>query len=658
MLLRDRRIALMIVAVLFCLFAMAGASPVRGDTVVNRCDTDNAGVAGDLRTALAAGGRVTFNCPAGTVIPMTMTHFLRTSTTIDGGGLITLDARGTVSMFSMSDPASVLTLRGLTLRRGRSIPGSVPIPSPGGAYGGVVSGRGIVEVMNSTIQDTANAIWMVDGAAKVTDSEFADGAGTAISAPTIELVRTKVHGTVIHPVSNSGGTVSIRDSQFTGGNTSTFDKCRLSITGSKFLSSISTAVISGCDTEISGGEFSNNHGQNGGALFLTKSAAGLRINGVKFAGNVADRAGGAIAFEPTTGPERVISLADVVFENNRAIDGGAVHLGGFIENNLKLVGRALIFSKNQAKNTGGAIAGTNAQVTLARALFTGNSAGNWGGAISILTYAQRPSVIANSIFNGNTSPRGSALLGSNTQFLNVTIANSQGGPALSPFWPAPEPWRIISFHNVAFSGNTAAVCDPNGGNHLNNPLFRDDGHNVQFPAGGCPADIPVADPKFDSMFIPAMGGAANGKGDLTTCTAAPVNGVDLFGRHRPQGKNCSIGAVEGDIEDAVVHANPQFHDPPKLPPNTCPCDSDASTANAPPTTPAPPSIVAVPPVTPPATLTQPSTSPTKDMDDAKGTSSTPDTKDTNDTKGTHPSIAPPSSPPHVPLPPHLPPHHP
>src|SRR5260370_20563386 len=47
-------------------------------------------------------------------------------------------------------------------------------------------------------------------------------------------------------------------------------------------------------------------------------------------------------------------------------------------------------------------------------------------------------------------------------------------------------------------------------------------------------------------------GPATGGADLGACTTAPVNGVDVYGQRRPQGKGCTIGAVEGDIEDLLT----------------------------------------------------------------------------------------------------------
>ena len=121
------------------LAALLLPSNASADAVVTLCSADNEPMAGmDLRRAIAAGGHITFNCPAGTTIPVSMTHTVSVDTQIDGGGSITLDARGTMSMFMMSNAPTVLTLNGLTLRRGiplmspslRSLPCSTPSRIP------------------------------------------------------------------------------------------------------------------------------------------------------------------------------------------------------------------------------------------------------------------------------------------------------------------------------------------------------------------------------------------------------------------------------------------------------------------------------------------------------------------------------------------------
>ncbi len=593
----DRKIAALLAATLL----LSGTASA--DAVVTLCSADNEPVAGmDFRRAMAAGGHITFSCPAGTTIPITMTYAVSVNTQIDGGGTITLDARGTMSMFMMSNADTVLTINGLTLRRGIPLPAAI-----GGVIrpAGIVSGSGAVAINNSTVADSNSAINLTAGQITATNTDFSNGQGIAIHAPNISLTGCKIHGPSVNPMSSPGGIVTINSSQITASGWSTFDSCRLNIISSQFSSSTSTAVVSSCDTVISSSQFTGNHGSNGGALFLSKTAPGLQISGSVFSGNTADLQGGAIAFEPSTTAGRVLQFADVQFIGNHAQDGGAIHLGAFLENSNALQGRALIFANNVASNTGGAIAGTNSQVTLSRALFTANVAAKSGGAIEVSSFAPRNNVIANTVFTGNTSVGGSVMHGSAVLFTNVTIAGNQGGPAISPFWPTadlnnPEPWRLVNFHNTAFANNAAGGCD----NNVWKSILHDSGQNLQFPAAGCPATIPVADPGFDSLFTPLWGGPAVGSGDLTACLASPVNGVDLYGRHRPQGSSCSIGAVEGDLQDPVLQLNPKYGNIPKSAPSTCQCTSPSPLPPNPAQT---PSVTPIDPTYPPGSTT---TSPT------------------------------------------------
>ncbi len=585
-----------------CLALLAAFLPaaLHADAVINLCTADNEPVAGvDLSRAIAAGGRVTFSCPAGSVIIITAPHAISRNTQIDGSGSVTLDARGATAMFSLGAGSLSLTLNGLTMRGG--------IPKAG-VPGGVASGQGTLVVNNSTITGNTAPINLSGGEAVITATNFVNDVGPAIQAPSISLTNSKIQGVSGNPMVSSGGRVTIDHSVVSGGGGSVFDRCTLSIAGSQFMASSSSAVTSGCDTYISTSKFLNNHGANGGGLYVTKGASGLSISGSTFSGNVASAQGGAIAFEPSTVTPRSLQLSAVTFEGNAAQDGGAINLGSFLENNNKLEGRALSFSSNTASKSGGAIAGTNAQLVLARVLFVNNTAGRSGGAIESLVYGIRPSIIANSIFSGNGAPGGSALHGSSIQFINVTIANNLGGPALSSFWPSPvlanpETYRLITLHNVAFSKNAGGGCDTGPAK----ALFLDAGQNLQFPAAGCAASIPVADPAFDAMFAPAWHGPASGSGDLAACMASPVGGVDLFGRHRPQGRNCAIGAVEGDLQSAVQQNNPRLGDVPKPPPSSCPCTSGSGGGAA--SQPPPSTVTSLPQATPPSSAPGNSTQP-------------------------------------------------
>jgi len=575
---------------------------LRAEIVVTICNADSSPGAGvDLKRAIAAGGLITFNCPAGSVIPFSQLYNVTTPTQIDGGGKVTLDGSGK-QMFVVG--ASVaFSLTGLTIRNAQA-PGTI-------FDAGVITGGAVITIENCRFSDNGFAITST-GSVTVRGSSFQNSQATVIFAKNIDLTNSTLRGAAKFPViEGGGGTVAIRGSNLIGGTGSSFlPPCTLSITGSSISASTATAILSFCTTTISKSQFSSNHGLHGGALFLTANAPGLQITGSSFTSNSADADGGAISFDSTTDGDRVLTLQDVIFEGNSAPDGGAIYLGSNLENNVQVNGKAIIFSKNSAAGTGGAIAGSNAGLTLSRVLFGGNSAGKSGGAIEMTLFSPRPITVANAVFTGNSSPKGSVFHGNGIHMVNATVANSKTSAAISPFWPTansnlpPDPWRLISLLNVAFWRNAAGACESG----VFSKLFHDAGHNLQFPAAGCEPTITITDPNFDSMFIPAMGGPADGTGDLATCLMAPVSGVDLYGRHRPQGKSCAIGAVEGDIQDVVLQSNPSYGNLPPNPPN-CQCGPGANCPTPPKCYPPNPSIT---PSTTPTSQAQPPSGPTSD----------------------------------------------
>jgi predicted outer membrane repeat protein len=550
-------------ALVLLALASPWGAPAAADSVVTHCTRDDEPVTDvDLGKAIAAGGHVTFACPPNTVIAMTRRHPVPHDTWIDGGGKVTLDGANATTMFEVADPAVTLSLSHLTIRRAR--------PTQAGE-GGIVTGRARVEIALSTLIDNAMAVRLSDGTVRVTDSEIRNGTGVAITAPNVELTRVKLHGSGLQPLQANAGTVSIRDSEIAASGSSVFTNCRLRIYGTRWSSSTSSAVDTDCETTIDLSHFNGNHGANGGALRVRAGELPVTIRGGDFTDNGADGEGGAIAFE-SADFDRRIDLRNVTFRSNHAANGGAIHLGGFLQNRPVLDGRGLLFADNTASGSGGGIAGTNATLRLTRSVFVGNRAGDGGGGIDLRLFAPRNGILANSLFTRNGAPHGSAFHGSGLRFVNVTLAANESGPAVAAFWPVPslndpEPWRLMRFENSAFYRNTPASCEtpPFG------KLVFDGGANLQFPAGGCPVSIPVADPGFDPLFVPAWGGPAIAAGKLPLCLAQPVAGTDLYGRHRPQGKSCSIGAVEGDLEDVVLAKHPEWADLPKDLPSPCDC---------------------------------------------------------------------------------------
>lgn len=550
---------------LAALLVLLAASPAWADSVVTHCTRDIEPVTDvDLGIALSRGGHVTFACPPGSVIEITRVHTMAQDTWIDGGGLVTLDARNATAMFVVSNPSVVLRMSGLTIRGARpAIPGA----------GGIVTGAATVEITGSTLVDNGSPFQIGTGTLRLTDSEIRNGTGVAIAAANIALTRARIYGNGLSPFMSSGGTVEIRYSQIAASGSSVFSNCRLRIYSTTWSSSTSSAVDTACETTVDLSHFHDNHGEDGGAILLRSAAPSLAVRGGDFTGNTAEDVGGAIAAEPVDAP-RPIEIRNVVFRGNRAFRGAAVNLGSFLENQQVLTLKGAFFVENTAASSGGAIEGTNVALHVTRSVFAGNRAGNRGGAIYLELFAPRDGTIANSLFTRNVSPRGSAYVGSGTRFVNVTVASNEGGPAIAAFWPtasvnAPPEWRLIRVENSVFYRNAPQSCETTAFGKL----ITDRGSNLQFPAGGCPPTIPTADPAFDTLFVPAWGGAADGKGNVAACVAQPVAGTDLYGRHRPQGQGCSIGAVEGDIEDVVLERHPEWADLPKAPPSTCPCDT-------------------------------------------------------------------------------------
>jgi hypothetical protein len=116
---------------------------------VTDCSNDT-----DLHAKLAGGGLVTFNCGSAPVtITLTSTDLpgshinINQTTTISGGGLITLQGNGNARIFNVD--GSSLTLEGLTITGGRALQG-FPNNNGGAIY--IING-GVVSVTDSRFFD-------------------------------------------------------------------------------------------------------------------------------------------------------------------------------------------------------------------------------------------------------------------------------------------------------------------------------------------------------------------------------------------------------------------------------------------------------------------------------------------------------------------------
>src|SRR5881396_647856 len=94
-----------------------------------------------LRAAMAGGGSVTFNCGPAALIVVFSQLVITQSTTVDGGGVITLSGGFATSLFSVTNGVT-LTLRNIVLDSTFS----------NDTDGGAISSQGTLFVENSTIQ--------------------------------------------------------------------------------------------------------------------------------------------------------------------------------------------------------------------------------------------------------------------------------------------------------------------------------------------------------------------------------------------------------------------------------------------------------------------------------------------------------------------------
>src|SRR5262249_2413318 len=105
------------------------AAAARADMFVNLCAQDEQlgpGARVSLKTALSAGGNITFRCGAHATIKITSTHVIGIPTEIDGANAVILDAGDAHSVFQLPSPTAVLRLKDITVRRGRPAgPGAI-----------------------------------------------------------------------------------------------------------------------------------------------------------------------------------------------------------------------------------------------------------------------------------------------------------------------------------------------------------------------------------------------------------------------------------------------------------------------------------------------------------------------------------------------------
>jgi len=532
-----------------CTFIFASAQAF-ADATVTVCshNVEPGDARMDLAEAVKIGGRVTFGCAG--VIAFTSALALTKDVEIDGEGKITLDGQGE-RMFGLgSSIAPHVNFKNIRIENAGT--GSAGLP------GSVVSGEGFVSFQdNTSISKSVKPVWILAGSASFQNTRLAENTGPVVivSEGELEISRNTTFTDSVGQSLATGPTVHVRilDTQFFrnggadfGGSKAT--SCEVVITNAWFANNTVAenggALTTRCKLTMEDTQFENNvAGLEGGAVYLGIGASAT-MNKVRFRGNRASGSGGAIAAVWNVSQQGGLRIRHGRFDSNAtAKAGGAIYTG---EASLLDIGSST-FIGNSAPNAGGAIYVRQSALTVSNSLFLKNHTDSTGGAIASLCMPTKGGRIANTIVTENTAANGGAFYGTHTTFLNATLTANGDIPVQQGV--ACSDSSAIAFANTIIDGGLNGACA--GGDATR--IFKDLGHNLQFPGQTCGATITSAMPllgMFLAPFVPFS--PASGNGDNTVCMAPPINGRDIYGAHRPQGAVCSMGAVEGDLSQLVA----------------------------------------------------------------------------------------------------------
>jgi hypothetical protein len=516
----------------------------QAQTTVTACGRDDSPGGTNLKAALAIGGAIAFRCPGGTAtIQITDAHVLRRSTTIDGAGRITLDARGRVPMFIVYDAGVKLLLKDIAVQGGansfQSHPGS---DAP---KGGIVSSRGDVELSGVRTRESREP-YDARSVRAYRRSHFEGNTGAfVVRALVIELVEAVMANNEGAPLTisrqrlNAGARASVERSEIYGNRVPIVWHGDLVVRSTRFTNNGDLQTAAGAiwlegDGTVERSDFVNNRASAGGAI--TVAGGSLTVRRSTFEGNVAQWRGGALSVLSASTGDIETRLHYVKFRRNRAQDGGAISLEG------RLFGGPLLFADNEATRRGGALDLARGDGDLTRAVFVDNRAGLEGGAIRTGASGLGQLRIGNGLIARNDAPLGGGALVRALDLTNGTVvANKGGGLAVVP--PAGAHGASgVRIKNTIVALNTGGNCTDSG-------LIADHEQNLQFPGTDCGSTIPVADPFLDTMFVPYVGSPARFAGDNTTCSEHPlVRARDVYGSARSTTRGCAIGAIEHDLE--------------------------------------------------------------------------------------------------------------
>jgi hypothetical protein len=471
-----------------------------------------------LATALAAGGTIAFSCGSAPVtIQITQTLSARTDadTTIDGGGLVTLDGGDAVQILSFDHNnyrvnTTTLTLQHLAFAHGHAHGTMQYAPAPAPCSQGYYDGY-------------AGAVYMKDGQLAVIDVQFeanqAESLGPDVGGGAIALLGCK-HAVIVGSTFQgnkgaNGGAIASLNSDFDVYN-STFDGNVAEGNGAN------GDDASMCSVVATNGQHQTGSGGNGGAVVIDGGSDGMHtFCGAIFTNNMGgDAALGGAIFRTPDGAKQPTVIDRCTFDGNHGTSGGAAYF-----HNSDLTITATTFSNNVAVKGSGALQADGTTFTVTNDTFANNSAmAGLGGAISLFG---GDGTVAFTTFSANHADGGDLYFG-------AAIA---GNPTLT-------------LTSNVFANNTAE----NTGAPMQCQVMGTGDGNIQWPRThvvGTANDTPCtptttfADPLLGSLadnggptktIVPGDGSPARGAGVMCPAT-------DQRGMARPA-TGCTSGSIE------------------------------------------------------------------------------------------------------------------
>jgi|SRR5579859_6970162 len=385
-----------------------------------------------LTAALAGGGTITFNCGGPATILVTSAKTISASTTLLGGGVITLTGGSATRLFNV-DSDVTLDLQHIVLDHAAST----------GSGGGAIANSGALVLDSVTIQNSH------------TDASNSGGAISSVGPVTVNnsrfLSNTASNGGALYAFSGLA-TVDIRNSTFTNNQTFTTSN---GLGGAIWLGN-------GARLTVTDGQIFENVGNYGGALYQSPSTDITLTSelDLEFVGNTARRSGGAIYNEG--GTLRVLN-ASLIGNVTPFTTTVGVGLGAGIASfgPLALSGDQII--GNSGSRGGGVYVSstvTSIYISIDRTNLIGNYAATRDGGGLFIGGQNAVATIVDSAFTGNVAQGRGAGLYRDGAYLTINRSSFSGnvafatGAGLYLTGPTPSTGEAVLLRDTTINANT------------------------------------------------------------------------------------------------------------------------------------------------------------------------------------------------------------